>query len=236
MLLDVAGITVAYGGVEAVCGASLLVNEGELVSVIGANGAGKTTMLRALMGLEPVVSGSISFAGADITALPSHLRSKLGIKMVPERARVFPRLTVYENMMMGVYGLKKAVSIEERFKKLYELFPILEERRNQMANTLSGGAQQQLSIARACISAPKLLLVDEVSMGLMPRLVDQVFELLKQLNREEGLTILLVEQNALASLRISHRAYVLETGSIVLNGEAGELLKDERVREAYLGM
>ena len=236
MLLDVAGVTVAYGGVEAVCGASLLVNEGELVSVIGANGAGKTTMLRALMGLEPVVSGSISFAGADITALPSHLRSKLGIKMVPERARVFPRLTVYENMMMGVYGLKKAVSIEERFKKLYELFPILEERRNQMANTLSGGAQQQLSIARACISAPKLLLVDEVSMGLMPRLVDQVFELLKQLNREEGLTILLVEQNALASLRISHRAYVLETGSIVLNGEAGELLKDERVREAYLGM
>lgn len=236
MLLDVAGVTVAYGGVEAVCGASLLVNEGELVSVIGANGAGKTTMLRALMGLEPVVSGSISFAGADITALPSHLRSKLGIKMVPERARVFPRLTVYENMMMGVYGLKKAVSIEERFKKLYELFPILEERRNQMANTLSGGEQQQLSIARACISAPKLLLVDEVSMGLMPRLVDQVFELLKQLNREEGLTILLVEQNALASLRISHRAYVLETGSIVLNGEAGELLKDERVREAYLGM
>ena len=236
MLLDVAGITVAYGRVEAVCGASLLVNEGELVSVIGANGAGKTTMLRALMGLEPVVSGSISFAGADITALPSHLRSKLGIKMVPERARVFPRLTVYENMMMGVYGLKKAVSIEERFKKLYELFPILEERRNQMANTLSGGEQQQLSIARACISAPKLLLVDEVSMGLMPRLVDQVFELLKQLNREEGLTILLVEQNALASLRISHRAYVLETGSIVLNGEAGELLKDERVREAYLGM
>lgn len=236
MLLDVAGITVSYGGVEAVCGASLLVNEGELVSVIGANGAGKTTMLRALMGLEPVVSGSISFAGTDITALPSHLRSKLGIKIVPERARVFPRLTVYENMMMGVYGLKKAVSIEERFKKLYELFPILEERRNQMGNTLSGGEQQQLSIARACISAPKLLLVDEVSMGLMPRLVDQVFELLKQLNREEGLTILLVEQNALASLRISHRAYVLETGSIVLNGEAGELLKDERVREAYLGM
>ena len=236
MLLDVAGITVAYGGVEAGCGASLLVNEGELVSVIGANGAGKTTMLRALMGLEPVVSGSISFAGTDITALPSHLRSKLGIKIVPERARVFPRLTVYENMMMGVYGLKKAVSIEERFKKLYELFPILEERRNQMGNTLSGGEQQQLSIARACISAPKLLLVDEVSMGLMPRLVDQVFELLKQLNREEGLTILLVEQNALASLRISHRAYVLETGSIVLNGEAGELLKDERVREAYLGM
>ena len=236
MLLDVAGITVAYGGVEAVCGASLLVNEGELVSVIGANGAGKTTMLRALMGLEPVVSGSISFAGTDITALPSHLRSKLGIKIVPERARVFPRLTVYENMMMGVYGLKKAVSIEERFKKLYELFPILEERRNQMGNTLYGGEQQQLLIARACISAPKLLLVDEVSMGLMPRLVDQVFELLKQLNREEGLTILLVEQNALASLRISHRAYVLETGSIVLNGEAGEMLKDERVREAYLGM
>ena len=237
MLLEVAGITVAYGGVEAVSGASLLVNEGELVSVIGANGAGKTTVLRAIMGLEPVVSGSMSFAGTDITALPSHQRSSLGIKIVPERARIFPSLTVYENMMMGVYGLnKKAISIEERFKKLYELFPILAERRNQMGNTLSGGEQQQLAIARACISAPKLLLVDEVSMGLMPRLVDQVFELLKQLNREEGLTILLVEQNALASLRISNRAYVLETGSIVLNGDAEELLKDERVREAYLGM
>lgn len=236
MLLEVAGITVAYGGVEAVRGASLLVNEGEFVSVIGANGAGKTTVLRAIMGLESVVSGSISFAGTDITALPSHLRSSLGIKIVPERARIFPNLTVYENMMMGVYGLKKAIFIEERFEKLYELFPILAERRNQMGNTLSGGEQQQLAIARACISAPKLLLVDEVSMGLMPRLVDQVFELLKQLNREEGLTILLVEQNALASLRISNRAYVLETGSIVLNGDAEELLKDERVREAYLGM
>lgn len=236
MLLEVAGVSVAYGGVEAVSGASLLVHKGELVSVIGANGAGKTTLLRAVMGLEPVGSGSISFAGTDITALPSHQRSNLGIKIVPERARIFPNLSVYENMMMGVYGLKKAISIEERFKKLYALFPILEERRNQMGNTLSGGEQQQLAIARACISAPKLLLVDEVSMGLMPRLVDQVFELLKQLNREEGLTILLVEQNALASLRISDRAYVLETGSIVLNGNAEELLKDERVREAYLGM
>lgn len=236
MLLDVSGITVAYKGVEAVKDASLQVEQGELVSVIGANGAGKTTLLRAVMGLEPVVSGSISFDGADVTQMPPHLRSRLGMKMVPERARVFPALTVYENLRMGAYGIANKIPLEERLEKLYELFPVLGERRNQMGSTLSGGEQQQLSIARACVSQPRLLLVDEVSMGLMPRLVDQVFELLKQLNGEEGLTILLVEQNALASLRISNRAYVLETGSIALSGEPEKLLADDRVKEAYLGL
>ena len=236
MLLDVSGITVAYKGVEAVKDASLQVEQGELVSVIGANGAGKTTLLRAVMGLEPVVSGRISFDGADVTQMPSHLRSRLGMKMVPERARVFPALTVYDNLRMGAYGIAGKIPLVERLEKLYELFPVLGERRDQMGSTLSGGEQQQLSIARACVSQPRLLLVDEVSMGLMPRLVDQVFELLKQLNGEEGLTILLVEQNALASLRISRRAYVLETGSIALSGEPEKLLADDRVKEAYLGL
>lgn len=236
MLLDVSQITVAYKGIEAVKDVSLHVNQGELVSVIGANGAGKTTLLRAIMGLEPVVTGQILFDGFDVTRIPAHKRSKIGIKMVPERARVFPVLSVYENLRMGAYGIANKIPLGERLGKLYKLFPVLAERSGQMASTLSGGEQQQLSIARACISQPRLLLIDEVSMGLMPRLVEQVFELLKQLNGEEGLTILLVEQNALASLRISGRAYVLETGGIALSGEAGQLLVNDRVREAYLGL
>ena len=236
MLLEVKDLTVAYRGVEAVHGVSFGVEEGEFVSVIGANGAGKTTILRALMGLQSPASGAVSFAGRDVTRESAHLRARSGMRMVPERARVFPQLSVYENLLMGVFGMRHKVPLEERLSRLYSLFPILKERRDQMGFTLSGGEQQQLSIARACVSSPRLLLVDEVSMGLMPRLADQVFELLKRLNREEGLTILLVEQNAGASLRISGRAYVLETGAIVLEGRAEDLLKDERVKEAYLGL
>jgi branched-chain amino acid transport system ATP-binding protein len=236
VLLEVSDLTVSYGSVEAVRGISLGVGEGELVSVIGANGAGKTTILRAVMGLQSSSGGSISFGGRDITKVPAYIRSRDAMRMVPERARVFPHLTVYENLLMGVCGMRRKIPLMERLNWLYSLFPILEERGGQMASTLSGGEQQQLSIARACISAPKLLLVDEVSMGLMPRLVDQVFELLKQLNREEGLTILLVEQNALASLSISDRVYVLETGNIVLEGRSDSLMDDEQVRRAYLGL
>ena len=236
MLLEVSSLAVAYKGVEALHGVSLGVAEGELVSVIGANGAGKTTLLKAIIGWEAPSAGSVFFEGREVTKLATHHRARRGLRIVPERARVFPHLTVRENLMMGVYGLAKQVPVEERLRRLYALFPILEERGGQLASTLSGGEQQQLSIARACISAPKILLVDEVSMGLMPRLVDSVFELLKQLNREEGLTILLVEQNALASLKISGRAYVLETGELVLEGRADEMLKDPRIREAYLGV
>jgi branched-chain amino acid transport system ATP-binding protein len=236
VLLEVTDLTVAYGSVEAIHGVSFGVEERELVSVIGANGSGKTTILRTLMGLQASSGGSISFGGGEITRVPAHVRAKAAMRMVPERARVFPHLTVYENLLMGVYGMRRKVPLTERLRRLYSLFPILEERRDQMASTLSGGEQQQLSIARACISAPKLLLVDEVSMGLMPRLVDQVFELLKQLNREEGLTILLVEQNALASLKISDRVYVLETGNVVLEGRPDKLMADEQIRKAYLGL
>ena len=233
MLLSVSDLRVAYGDIEAVHGISFEVAQGELVSIIGANGAGKTTTLRALMGLQPLRSGKIIFEGRDITSLPAHKRSALGIKIVPERARCFPQLSVYENLKMGVYGMQSKLA--GKLAMIYELFPILKERGTQLANTLSGGEQQQLAIARALVFDPKLLLVDEVSMGLMPKLTEQVFEVLRSLNRDKNITILLVEQNALASLRISGRGYVLETGQINISGSSAELLADRRVREAYLG-
>ena len=233
MLLDVNDLSISYGDIEAVHGISFHVEKGELVSIIGANGAGKTTTLRALMGLQNVRSGKIMFDGTDITAMPAHKRADLGIRIVPERARCFPQLTVYENLRMGVYGRSSALKGE--LESIYELFPILKERSGQYANTLSGGEQQQLAIARALVSSPKLLLVDEVSMGLMPKLAIQVFEVLRSLNKDKGLTILLVEQNALSSLKISDRGYVLETGNIEIEGLSSDLINDGRVREAYLG-
>ncbi len=235
MLLDVQDIHIAYGDIEAVSGVSFHLEKGELISVIGANGAGKTSILGSVMGILPVRKGSVFFKGRDITGLPSHERARLGIRMVPERSRVFPRLTVYENLLTGVYGLRKKMPVAGRIQWLYGIFPILEERRDQLARTLSGGEQQQLSIARALISDPELLLVDEVSMGLSPMLVEQVFGVLEQLNREHGLTILLVEQNAFASLSISGRGYVLETGTCALSGSAAELLDNPQVKEVYLG-
>jgi branched-chain amino acid transport system ATP-binding protein len=235
MLLDARNLHIAYGDIQAVRGVSFFLEKGELVSIIGANGAGKTSILNGIMGLVPLKKGEINFNNNEVTVLATHQRAKAGIRMVPERARVFPRLTVYENLMTGVYGLRKTISVDDQIAWLYDLFPILQERNDQPAKTLSGGEQQQLAIARALISNPQLLLVDEVSMGLMPRLVDQVFKVLRQLNREHGLTILLVEQNAVASLEISQRAYVLETGKCVHEGNAKELLQDPKVKEVYLG-
>ena len=233
MLLEVRDLHVSYGDIEAVHGISFFIDNGELVSIIGANGAGKTTTLRALRGLQPIKSGSVLFDGVDITSLPAHKRAHLGIRMVPERARCFPQLSVYENLLMGVYG--KPASLKQELAYIYELFPILNERSKQSASTLSGGEQQQLAIARALVSGPRLVFVDEVSMGLMPKLTSQVFDVLRSLNKEKGLTILLVEQNALASLKISDRGYVLETGRIGIEGTASELMQDPGVKEAYLG-
>ena len=235
MLLEVRDIYVAYGDIEAVCGVSFSLEKGELVSVIGANGAGKTTILNSIMGIFPPQKGLIAFKGRDITDMAAHERARSGIRIVPERSRLFPRLTVYENLLTGVYGLRGKIPLKERVSWLYDVFPVLKERHDQLASTLSGGEQQQLSIARALISDPELLLVDEVSMGLMPKLVDQVFGILEKLNKEQGLTILLVEQNAIASLAISTRGYVLETGACVLSGSAGELLDNPKVKEVYLG-
>ena len=236
MLLEARDLHIAYGDIRAVNGVKFNLEKGELVSIIGANGAGKTSLLNGIMGIVPLKNGKIHFDNQEMTSLPTFQRARAGIRMVPERSRVFPRLTVYENLMTGVYRLHKTINVDDQIAWLYDLFSILKERHDQPANTLSGGEQQQLAIARALISNPKLLLVDEVSMGLMPKLVDQVFEVLKQLNREHGLTILLVEQNAMASLEISHRAYVLETGDLALEGPAAELHDNEHVRAAYLGV
>ncbi|HNX31791.1 MAG TPA: ABC transporter ATP-binding protein [Holophaga sp.] len=235
MLLEVENLSVTYGDIAAVRSLSFVLDQGELVSIVGANGAGKTSILNAVMGIEPIRGGKIRFDGADITHLPVHERARRGIRVVPERSRVFPRLSVYENILTGVYGLRKKVDVPARLKWLYEIFPRLEERHDQLASTLSGGEQQQLAIARALVSEPRLLLVDEVSMGLMPKLVDQVFELLRKLNKELGLTILLVEQNAMASLKISDRGYVMEVGTCAYEGAAADLIEHPKVVEAYLG-
>ncbi|MBW2095798.1 MAG: ABC transporter ATP-binding protein [Deltaproteobacteria bacterium] len=235
MLLEASNISIAYGDIQAVREVSFQVEKGELVSIIGANGAGKTSILNSIMGLVPLKRGTILFKGDNITNRPAYKRAGAGIRIVPERARLFPRLTVMENLLTGAYRLRKKIPLEDRIAWLYTLFPILEKRKSQPAATLSGGEQQQLAIARALISDPQLLLVDEVSMGLMPKLVDQVFEQLHRLNQENGLSILLVEQNALASLEISRRAYVLETGVCVYEGNAEEMLSDPKLKQAYLG-
>ncbi len=235
MLLEVRDLYISYGDIRAVTGVGFALEKGELVSIIGANGAGKTSILGGIMGMVPMERGSIRFKGADMHRMASFERARTGMRLVPERARVFPRLSVHENLMTGVYGLRRKIDVGNRMAWLHDLFPILKERGSQPASTLSGGEQQQLAIARALISNPDLLLVDEVSMGLMPKLVDQVFAVLAQLNREHGLTILLVEQNAMASLEISHRAYVLETGTCVFQGRAADLLNDPKLKAAYLG-
>ncbi len=235
MLLEVSDLHISYGDIRAVSGVGFGLEKGELVSIIGANGAGKTSILGGIMGLVAARKGRIRFKEREMCRLASFERARAGMRLVPERARVFPRLSVQENLMTGVYGLRRKIDVDRRIGWLHELFPILKERRGQPASTLSGGEQQQLAIARALVSNPDLLLVDEVSMGLMPKLVDQVFEVLAQLNRDHGLTILLVEQNAMAALEISHRAYVLETGACVFEGRAEELLKDPKLKAAYLG-
>jgi branched-chain amino acid transport system ATP-binding protein len=235
MLLEVRDLHISYGDIQAVCGVGFHLEEGELVSIIGANGAGKTSILQSIMGIVSTKKGSVIFKGREISGLASHERARIGIRMVPERSRVFPRLTVYENLLAGAYGLRKKIDVEKRTEWLYSVFPVLKERSSQLGHTLSGGEQQQLAIARALISEPELLLVDEVSMGLMPKLVDEVFEVLRQLNKEQGLSILLVEQNVVASLAISTRGYVLETGTCAIQGDAAELADNPRVKEVYLG-
>jgi branched-chain amino acid transport system ATP-binding protein len=235
MLLEVRDLHISYCDIRAVAGVDFGIEKGELVSIIGANGAGKTSILGGIMGMVPIERGGIRFKDRDMHRIPSFQRARAGMRLVPERARVFPRLSVHENLMTGVYGLRRRIDVGRRMAWLHGLFPVLAERGGQPASTLSGGEQQQLAIARALISNPDLLLVDEVSMGLMPKLVDQVFEVLSRLNREHGLTILLVEQNAMASLEISHRAYVLETGICVYEGRAAELLNDPKLKAAYLG-
>ena len=232
--LEVSDLSVNYGMIRAVRNVSFDVNEGEIVSLIGANGAGKTTMMQSIVGLIPKRAGSVSFMGKDISKTPCHKIVKLGMTQVPEGRRIFQELSVYENLMMGAYTNRDKQSFKNDLESIFERFPRLAERRNQIAGTLSGGEQQMLAMSRAIMCHPKLLMLDEPSMGLSPLLVDQVFEIIKDINKD-GTTILLVEQTAGKSLAISDRAYVMENGSIVLSGTGAELASSEKVRKAYLG-
>ncbi len=233
-MLEVRDLTVYYGVICALKGISFDVNRGEIVTLIGANGAGKTTTMQSVVGLIPARSGSVIFDGHDITKTPCHKIVHLGMTQVPEGRRIFQELTVYENLLMGAYSVKDQSGFKKDLDAIYTRFPRLAERKNQIAGTLSGGEQQMLAMGRAIISHPKLLMLDEPSMGLSPLLVDQVFEIIKDI-RSDGTTILLVEQNAGKSLAISDRAYVLENGNIVMSGTGAELAASETVKKAYLG-
>ena len=233
-MLEVKDLEVYYGVICALKGISFEVNEGEIVSLIGANGAGKTTTMQSVVGLIPKKAGSVIFNGNDITRTPCHKIVHLGMTQVPEGRRIFQELSVYENLLMGAYTEKDKQRFKNDLEAIYTRFPRLAERRNQIAGTLSGGEQQMLAMGRAIMCHPKLLMLDEPSMGLSPLLVDQVFEIIKDINKD-GTTILLVEQNAGKSLAISDRAYVMENGSIVLSGTGAELAASEQVRKAYLG-
>ncbi len=233
-MLEVKNLEVYYGVIRALKGISFEVNEGEIVTLIGANGAGKTTTMQSVVGLIPTRGGTVTFNGTDITKTPCHKIVHLGMTQVPEGRRIFQELTVYENLLMGAYSIKDSSGFKNDLEAVYTRFPRLAERRNQIAGTLSGGEQQMLAMGRAIMSHPKLLMLDEPSMGLSPLLVDQVFEIIKDINKD-GTTILLVEQNAGKSLAISDRAYVLENGEIVLTGTGDELAASEMVKKAYLG-
>ena len=234
-LLELENVNSYYGKIHALKGVSLTVEEGEIVTLIGANGAGKTTTLRSISGLLHPREGSVRLMGRDITKLAAHLVHKEGVGLVPEGRNIFPRLTVLENLQMGAYILKDSAEIDRGIEYAFTLFPRLKERSAQKGGTLSGGEQQMLATARGLMSNPRILLMDEPSMGLAPVLVDQIFDVIKEMN-SRGTTILLVEQDALMALGIAHRAYVLQTGKIVLSGKAADVARDENVKKAYLGI
>ena len=231
--LSIKDLHINYGMIQAVKGASFEVNKGEVVALIGANGAGKTSILHTLTGLIPAKSGSIEFEGKEISKMPAHKIVTMGMAHVPEGRRVFAELSVFENLKLGAYTRKDKAEIEDTIKSIYKRFPRLEERKSQLAGTLSGGEQQMLAMGRALMSKPSVIVMDEPSMGLSPLYVNEIFDIINEVHKA-GTTILLVEQNAKKALSIADRAYVLETGKIVLEGKAGELLNDESVKKAYL--
>lgn len=233
-MLEIKNLEVYYGMIQAIKGISLEVNQGEVIALIGANGAGKTTTLHTITGLLAPKNGSVLFEGVDITKIPAHKIVSMGMAHVPEGRRVFANLTVYQNLKLGAYTRKDSKEIEQTLEMVYKRFPRLEERKNQIAGTLSGGEQQMLAMGRALMSHPKLILMDEPSMGLSPIFVNEIFDIVKEISAG-GTTVLLVEQNAKKALSIADRAYVLETGNIVLEGKASELLNNDSVKKAYLG-
>ncbi len=231
--LSIKDLHINYGMIQAVKGASFEVNKGEIVALIGANGAGKTSILHTLTGLIPAKSGSIEFEGREISKMPAHKIVTMGMAHVPEGRRVFAELSVFENLKLGAYTRRDKAEIEDTIKSIYKRFPRLEERKSQLAGTLSGGEQQMLAMGRALMSKPSVIVMDEPSMGLSPLYVNEIFDIINEVHKA-GTTILLVEQNAKKALSIADRAYVLETGKIVLEGKASELLSDESVKKAYL--
>lgn len=233
-MLEIRDLEVFYGVIQAIKGISFEVNEGEVVALIGANGAGKTTILQTVTGLLSPKKGSILFEGQELTKIPAHRIVSLGMAHVPEGRRVFAQFTVYQNLLMGAYTRKDKNEIEESLAAVYKRFPRLEERKNQMAGTLSGGEQQMLAMGRALMSKPRIILMDEPSMGLSPILVNEIFDIIQSVSAS-GTTVLLVEQNAKKALSIADHAYVLETGKIVQSGKAETLLNDDSIKKAYLG-
>lgn len=233
-MLEVKDLKVNYGMIQAIKGVSFHVEQGEVIALIGANGAGKTTILHTITGLLSPKEGSVVFEGTDLTKIPAHKIVSMGMAHVPEGRRVFANLTVLQNLKMGAYTRKDKAEIQETLKMVYERFPRLEERQNQLAGTLSGGEQQMLAMGRALMSHPKIILMDEPSMGLSPIYVNEIFEIIQEVSKS-GTTVLLVEQNAKKALSIADRAYVLETGNIVLEGKASDLLDNDEIKKAYLG-
>ncbi len=232
-MLELRDVTVSYGRIDALKGVSLIIRQGEIVALIGANGAGKSTTLMSISGVATLRSGMILYEGAPVSGNPAHEIVELGISQVPEGRRIFGRMTVRENLEMGAFSRSKQ-ELAEDMGRVFEMFPMLDERSRQLGGTLSGGEQQMLAIGRALMSRPRLLLLDEPSLGLAPIIVRRIFAIIREIN-ERGTTILLVEQNAKAALRLAHRAYVMETGRIVMEGEATQLAKDPGIKKAYLG-
>ncbi len=234
-MLSVEGVDAFYGDLQALWGVSFEVKEGEIVTIVGPNGAGKTTTMRVITGLLKPRRGKVVFKGEEITGLPPNKIAERGISLIPEGSRVFPYMTVYENLKIGAYTKRAREHFNESLEWVFTIFPVLKERLNQKANTMSGGERQMLAIGRALMTRPDILLMDEPSLGLAPKLVMRTFDIVKRLNRE-GLTILLVEQNTRFALKLSHRGYVMETGKIVLSGTGEELLNNEYVKKSYLGI
>ncbi len=235
-MLQVDDLHVYYGNIHALKGVSLEVRQGEIVTLIGANGAGKSTTLRAIAGLNPARQGSVTYQGRPLAGLPTPDRVKQGLVLCPEGRQIFANLTVAENLQIGAYLRRDKDAILRDIQRVYDLFPRLRERHAQLGGTLSGGEQQMLAVGRALLAKPRLLLLDEPSLGLAPLIVKAIFDIIAQLNRDEGLTVLLIEQNAHLALKTAHRAYVIETGAITLHGPAADLLNNPEVQEAYLGL
>ena len=235
-MLEVTNLRVGYDGVLALRGVSFSVQPGEIVSIVGSNGAGKTTILKTVSALLKPVSGSVSFEGHRLDTLSPHDVVRHGIAHVPEGRRLFARQTVFENLVLGAYTRKSTSDRQDALDRVFDIFPVLKERRNQKAGTLSGGEQQMLAIGRGLMLKPKLLMLDEPSLGIAPKLVDRIFETIQELNRKDGITILLVEQNVREALELANRAYVIQTGSIVMEGTGEQLLRSDTIQKAYLGM